>query len=581
MGELGLLPDILILLGVSIVNVVLSRKAKLSPVLGYLILGAIIGEHGFNLIQHPGYASNISEFGVVFLLFVIGLELTFERLIHMRWFVFGFGGAQLLITSVAFGYLLAEFFNLSLVVAIFVGCALALSSTAIVLQVLSESKRQSTQVGRLSLAVLLMQDFAVVPLLAILPILAMSDSNQQLLNILGLSALKALVAIVLITIAGRIFLRPFLGVIGSAKSEEVYVTTTLLIVLGSALLTSELGLSTAMGAFIAGILIAETEYRNRVESNILPFKSLLLGLFFLSVGMSIDSKFILDNVYYVLVAALLLVFVKTGIVFGLCKLFKIPMGASIHSSMLLSQGSEFAFILFSLAASQKVLPADLAQLLLVVVALSMAITPLLSIIGAKIEEKLDWTEETDKNQEYKGISDLEGHIIISGFGRVGRVIARMLTDLQFNYVAVDSNLMLVKKARAKGFPVYHGDLANPEVLRSVGSARARCVILTMNDKESLRRAVKVISNHFKDLDIITRAEDFRHGRGLRKLGASTAVPSTIETGLQLGGSLLKNLGVAEHDILDLKETFRKNDYSFTEEIELFSGIAPSKKADSD
>lgn len=581
MGELGLLPDILILLGVSVVNVVFSRRMKLSPVLGYLIMGAMIGEFGFNLIKHPSYATTISEFGVVFLLFVIGLELTFERLIHMRWFVFGFGGAQLTITSIAFGYLLNQFMGLPLVVAILIGCALALSSTAIVLQVLSESKRQSTQVGRLSLAVLLMQDFAVVPLLAILPILSAAGSNQELLGILGLSALKALGAIIAITFLGRVFLRPFLGVIGSAKSEEVYVTTTLLIVLGSALLTSMLGLSTAMGAFIAGILIAETEYRNRVESNILPFKSLLLGLFFLSVGMSVDFQFILKNITSVIVAALVLVFIKSFIIFVLCKVFKIPMGASIHSSLLLSQGSEFAFILFSLAASQKVLSPDVAQFLLVVVALSMAITPLLSIIGAKIEEKLDWTEEVDKNQEYKGVSDLEGHIIISGFGRVGRVIAYMLSNLQFNYIAVDSNLMLVKKARAKGFPVYHGDLSNTEILRAVGAERARGVILTMNDKESLRRAVKVISSHYKDLEIITRAEDFRHGKGLRKLGALTAVPSTIETGLQLGGSLLKNLGVAEHDIFGLKETFRKNDYSFTEEIELFSGISPSKKADSD
>lgn len=580
-SSLGYLPDVLILLSVSVVNVVLSRRLKLSPVLGYLILGAAIGKFGFDLIKEPSYAHNISEFGVVFLLFAIGLELTFERLIHMRWFVFGFGGAQLVITAIALGYILYEFFALSATVSVFVGSALALSSTAIVLQVLSENKLQSTQVGRLSLAVLLMQDFAVIPLLALVPIIGMPSGSHSLLNVLGIAALKALVAVLLITITGRLFLRPFLRLIGSAKSEEVYVATTLLIVLGAATLTSELGLSTAMGAFIAGILIAETEYRNRVESNILPFKGLLLGLFFLSVGMSIDFHFIVDHISKVALAAFVLIAVKAVIIFSLCKLFKFRLGASLHSALLISQGSEFAFILFSIAATQNVLSPETAQFLLVAVAISMAVTPLLSIIGSKLENKLDWKEELDKHHEFMGVSDLDSHIIIAGFGRVGRVIAYMLSELQFNYIAVDSNLMLVKKARSKGFPVYHGDLSDIDVLRSVGVERARCAILTMSEKESLRKAVKTVSTHYRDLDIITRAEDFRHGRGLKKLGATSAVPATIETGLQLGGSLLKNLGVAEHDILDLKDIFRKNDYSFTEEIELFSGIAPSKKTDGD
>lgn len=582
MSSLRYLPDILILLTVSVVNVVVSRKLKLSPVLGYLILGDIIGQFGFNLIKQPSYAHNISEFGVVFLLFAIGLELTFERLIQMRWFVFGFGGAQLLVTSIALGFILNYFFLFNITVAIFIGCALSLSSSAIVLQVLSENKIQSTQVGRLSLSVLLMQDFAVVPLLALLPILSMSDvGSQGLLTALGIAALKAFIVIILITIAGRLFLRPILHLIGSAKSEEVYVTTTLLIVLGSALLTAELGLSTAMGAFIAGILIAETEYRNRVESNILPFKSLLLGLFFLSVGMSIDFNFILDNITFVMLAALTLVCLKAFIIFMLCKVFKFRVGAALHSSLLISQGSEFAFILFSLAANQKILSTEVAQFVLVIVAITMAVTPLLSIIGIKLENKLDWKEEIDKNQEFKGVSDLESHIIIAGFGRVGRVVAYMLSELQFNYVAVESNLTLVKKARSKGFPVYHGDLADIDVLKAVGVERARCIILTMSEKVSLRKAVKNIAQHYSDLNIITRAEDFRHGRGLKKLGATSAIPSTIETGLQMGGSLLKSLGVAEHNILDIKDIFRKNDYSFTEEIELFSGIAPSKQTDGD
>lgn len=581
MHSIGILTDVLILLTVSIINVVISRRLKLSPVLGYLALGAVIGQYGFDLIKETDYARNVSEFGVVFLLFVIGLELTFERLVQMKWLVFGFGGLQVILTSIALGFVLHKYIKLDLVAAIFIGNALALSSTAIVMQVLNEEKRQATQVGRLSLSVLLMQDFAVVPLLAILPIISSSNLNDKLFNVLGIAGLKALAAIILITILGRVFLRPFLTIIGSAKSDEVYVSTTLLIVLGAATLTSELDLSTAMGAFIAGILIAETEYRNRVEQNILPFKSLLLGLFFLSVGMSIDVHFIIEKLDIVVLLALTLLAVKAGIIFLICIIFRISLGSRLHAALLLSQGSEFAFILFSLASQQKILPPEIGQLLLVVVALTMAVTPLLSIIGIKLEDMFDWDQEKDKNLEFKGVSDLESHVIIAGFGRVGRVIAHMLSEMQFNYVAVDSNLSLVKKARSLGFPVYHGDLSSLEVLRAVGAERAKCVILTMSEKDVLRKAIKVIGYNYKELEVITRAEDFKHGRNLKKLGADLAVPSTIETGLQLGSSLLKTLGISEHEINDIKDMFRRNDYSFTEEIELFSGISPTRKIDSD
>jgi len=574
MHDLQYLSDVLILLSASIVNVVLSRRLQLSPVLGYLVIGTIIGNNGLDLVHNAEYALAISDFGVVFLLFVIGLELTFERLIQMRLHVFGFGGLQMLTTTSLMTFILHYFFQMKFEIAIIIGGALALSSTAIVLQVLSENKRQSTQVGRLSLSVLLMQDFAVVPLLAILPIIA--TSQDDIVSVLGMSALKALVAIIFITISGRVFLRPFFALIGTAKSEEVYVSTTLVIVLGAAMLTAYLGLSTAMGAFIAGILIAETQYRSRVEASIMPFKSLLLGLFFLSVGMSIDVNIIRTQLDDILIFSIGLITIKGAIIYLLCKIFRFRQGASMHSALLLCQGSEFAFILFSMAEKQSVMSTEQAQLLLVVVAVTMAITPLLSIFGAWIEERMDAKQELDNNQEFKGISDLDGHIIIAGFGRVGRVIAYMCAENKYNYVAVDSDLQLVRKARSQGFPVYHGDVASLDVMKSAGASRAIAVILTMSEKVSLRKTVKSVSQNFDDLEIIVRAEDFKHGQGLKRLGASTAVPSTIETGLQLGGALLKTLGIAEHDIIDMKEQFRQNNYSFTEEIELFKGVANSK-----
>lgn len=573
MHNLSYLSDVLILLSASIFIVVLLYKFQLSPVLGYLVVGAIIGVHGFNLIREPKYANYLAEFGVVFLLFVIGLELTFERLVKMRLHVFGFGGMQIISTALVllgiFYFIINKFIDieLSIPVVIVIALALSLSSTAIVLQVIAENGRQASQVGRLSLSVLLMQDFAVVPLLAILPILA--EDRHDIMPSIGIATLKAFGTILLITLCGRLFLRPLFSIIASIKKDEVYVTTTLLIVLGAALITNQLELSSAMGAFIAGLLIAETEYRNRVEDSITPFQGLFTSLFFLTVGMSIDWQFILDNLSNVLLAASLLIAVKAIIIFILCLLFKIEKGASIHSALLLAQGGEFAFILFDLAAKQSIISQDIAQFLLMVVAVSMAVTPLLSILGTKIEDRIGSSDELDSNQELKGVSDLRGHVIIAGFGRVGRVVAYMLEQEQISYIVVDSNAALAKKARSDGFPVYHGDLYNSYILRAVGADRAIAIVLSMSDKVSVRKSVKSIAATYKDLMLISRVEDLKHSRGLKKIGATITVPTTVESGLQLGGILLKSLGIVDHSVLAIKERIRKNNYTLTEEIELF------------
>lgn len=575
MHSLRYLPDVLLLLCVSVFIIVFLKKIKLSPVLGYLVAGIIIGKHGFDLIQEPRYSQNLAEFGIVFLLFVIGLELTIERLLRMRVHVFGFGGLQLLLTSSALSLIFYHFLGFSIAVSIVVSTALALSSTAIVLQVLHENRRQATQVGRLSFSVLLMQDFAVVPLLAVLPIL--SQSEDAILSAIGWSTLKALGAIIAFTLLGRIFIRPLFSIILSAKSDDVYVPTTLVMVLGAALITNNLGLSTAMGAFLAGLLIAETEYRNKVEASIMPFKSLFLGLFFMTVGMSINIDFIREHLFSLLIAALALMTVKASIIMVLCKLFRFPFGVSIHSSLLLCQGGEFAFILFEMAQKRHIIGEDISQFLLMMVAISMAITPLISIFGAWIESKLDSGANIGStSQEYKGISDLDSHVIIAGFGRVGRVISFMLSQKQISYVAVDGNAQLVKKARSQGFPVYHGDSTDIDTFKSVGAQRAKAVILTITDKATIRKSVKKLSSQFEKLKIIVRAEDYKHGMGLRKLGADFNIPGTIEVGLQIGGAVLSNLGLSDNEITNLKDYIRKNDYSLTEEIELFRGIEPTK-----
>ncbi len=563
--------DILILLASSIFVVVFMHKMRMSPVLGYLIIGAVVGQNGLGLIRYNSVITAMSEFGVIFLLFVIGLELTFERLMKMRWQIFGLGGLQLGLTVMLLGLSITYAFDLNPVVGWFLGAALAMSSTAIVLQVLSESKKHNTQVGRISLSILLMQDLAVVPLLAIIPILSRHDSNIG--TAIGWTALKAISGIIVITIAGRVFLRPFFSLIGSVKKDEIYVNTALLVVLGASWITAEIDLSPAMGAFLAGLLIAETEYRNRIEESIMPFQGLFLALFFFAVGMSIDGKFILDNFSKILLFALGLLIIKGLVIFVLCKTFKYSLGTTIHSAMLLSQGGEFAFILLGLLVQDHIIDNKLGQFLLMVVACSMAITPVLALIGSKIEDRFSVDEEFDEKHEYKGVVDLENHVIIAGFGRVGRIVAYMLSQKQVDYIALDSNASLVKKARTQGFPVYHGDLSREETLKAIGANRAAAIVLSMSDKLATAKATKGLHREFPNLQVIVRVEDYKHAHAVQKLGAVLTVPSTIEMGLQLGGAVFKTLDFTEEDLINLKDKIRKNDYLAISEVELFKGVA--------
>lgn len=569
MHEIKYLYDILIFLGLSVFIVSFMNKLKLSPVLGYLVAGAIIGSNGY-LTKHPEINS-ISELGVVFLLFVIGLELTIERLIRMRLHVFGFGSLQMLLTMCALGWLIKSTFSIPLSISLLLSGALAMSSSAIVLPVLSENKRQSTQVGRLSLSVLLMQDLTVVPLLAIMPILKDNPNDMELLLAVGKAGVKAILSIVAITIFGRIFLRPFFSIIGSAKTDGLYFKAALFIVIGAASATAELGLSDAMGAFLAGLLIAETEYRNKIEDSILPFQGMMLGLFFMTVGMQIDVEFIINNAKNIALYSTSLVLIKFTVIFLIALLFSFPIGASINAAMLLCQGGEFAFILISMAKSDQIIQNNFAQLLLMVVAVTMAITPLFAMIGNMIEDKVDSGRDVDLNLEFKGISDLNGHIIIAGFGRVGRMVAYMLAQEQIDFIAVDSNANLVKKARSQGFPIYHGDLSHEDTLKAVGITRASSIVLSMSDKTAVRKAIRLIvkeyKQYMKNLHIIARVEDYRHADFIKRCGATMTVPTTIETGLQLGAAVLVDAGIPEHEIISIKDKFRKNDYVLTKEIE--------------
>lgn len=564
MNDLHYLVDVLILLIASVFIVVSMNKLKLSPVLGYLVIGAFIGKYSLDLMHDYEYMEVLAEFGVVFLMFVIGLELTFERLIKMRWYVFGFGMLQIILSALIIAHVISIMFKFPTAVNIVVASAMALSSTAIVVQVLNETNRQSTQVGRLSISILLMQDLAVVPLFILLQVIVESGGEGMVMAI-SWAILKAIITIVCITFIGLLFIRPFFSVISSVKNNEIYVTTALLIVLGAAWITNKLGLSTAMGAFIAGLLIAETEYRYKIKESIMPFQGIFMALFFLTVGMSINIDFIVANYKMILMLSTVFITIKALVIMLLCKLFKFNWGVTINAGLLVSQISEFAFILFNIAAKQNIIGDTQVQLLLMVVAFTMALTPLLSSLGIKIEDKIGMSLDSD--QEFKGVIDLSGHVIIAGFGRVGKVVAYVLDQKQVDYIAVDSNASLVRRSRRKGFHIYHGDLSTHEALQAIGAERASAIVLSMDDRSSITKTTRIVSKSFPNLQIIARVEDWKHANYLSKLGLHFAIPTTIETGLQLGCTVLRNLYFPEHEIVSLKDKARGNQYSFMHEVD--------------
>ncbi len=559
--ELHILSVIIMLIASAVFMVAIFTRLKLSPVIGYLIAGAAIGDHGLKIITYQE-VSLLGEFGVVFLLFAIGLELSIERLKAMRRYVFGLGTLQVVITAliIAASVVLITKNNKA---AIIIAGGLALSSTAIVVQILTESKSNSMQVGRVALAILLLQDFVVVPLLVIVPILGNGSENGDLFFVVGASIVKALVALVAIFISGRLLLRPFFAFIApeNASGSELPIAVTLLIVLTSAWMTEHFGLSLALGAFVSGILVAETAFRGTAEESINPFKSLLLGLFFMSVGMKIDVYEIYSNLNTIITLSISLMLLKFLIIFALCNLFGFNKGVAIHAGLLLSQGGEFAFILFGLGKDFGVLHEATANILLLVVTTTMALTPLLAYVGQRIAENFDKGLGIAPLQiiEY-GAKDLAKHIIIVGFSKVGKMVARVLEAEGINYIALDVNDDIVKEEMANGLPVFKGDASQLSTLKAVGADRALGIIVTVNNEITIKKSVKVIKDKFPKLDVVVRLKDLKGATTLYELGVSTIIPEDYETGLQLGCAGLKAVGLSEYEINRLKGQFRAGNY---------------------
>jgi CPA2 family monovalent cation:H+ antiporter-2 len=558
MPEAHHLPVVLILLAAAVLIVVLFGRMRVSPVLGYLVAGALIGPGGFGLIADAGSIGAIADAGVMFLLFIIGLELSWERLHAIRLQSFGVGIAQVLVTTFALAGLLclAGFLPET---AVIIGGGLTLSSTALVLQLIAEHNQKASQLGRLSLAVLLIQDLAVVPLLALIPALAPEHGSVSaaLLSV----GMKATAALAIIFFAGRLLLRPIYRLIASQGNPEIFTALTLLVVLGTGWLTSSAGLSLALGAFMAGLIMAETEYRHQVEADVMPYKGLFLGLFFMAVGMSVDLGIVARHLPLVFTLAFGLMAIKALFLLALCRTFKFSAVLSVQAAMLMAQGGEFAFVLFKLAGQHAFIAPDLAQILTIVVAISMALTPFAAGVGRRVTLRMEHTRRRKAEDAIAEMTDMRDHIIILGFGRVGQTIAKLLSAEGIHYIALDMQIATVSKARKIGLPVYYGDGSRRDVLHAIGIQRASAAIVTVNEPLAAEASVRALRAAAPLIPIIARGHDLSRVTMLEAAGANVAISEMFETSLQLGGALLKSIGIADNEIGRIVQIFRDRDYA--------------------
>ncbi|GGB59889.1 potassium transporter TrkA [Tistrella bauzanensis] len=504
-----------------------------------------MGPHGFGLVDEGPALHLFAEFGVVFLLFSIGLELSFERMRTMRRLVLGLGLTQVLVTgAIAAGIGMA--LGLAPVPAMIIGGALALSSTAVVLQLLVERGEQVTRIGRVAIAVLLFQDLAVVPMLAALPLLAAPGGDA--LAALGLAVAKAAVALVGISLAGRYLSQPAFRRIAALRNPDVFMGATLLVVLGTSLLTALAGMSLALGAFLAGALLAGTAFRHQIEGDIEPVRGLFLGVFFLSVGMGVDLGVVVAEWPLVLALTLGLLAVKTLVLAGLGRIFGLPVPLAARSGLLLAQGGEFAFVVIGTAGMLGLVAGADAAPVTAAVALTMAVTPLLDAMGRRLERRLTPPAAAPADQLGEEAADLEAHVVILGFGRVGRTVAHVLEHSRSPYLALDLDSDQVADGRLQGHNVFFGDGARRDVLRAAGIERAAAVVVTVDHAAAAERAVRAIRHAAPGVAIVARAHDAHHAERLRHAGAGRVLPETIEASLLLAAATLDEVGREAEDI---------------------------------
>lgn len=530
----NILLAIVVLLSAAVIAVPLFKQLGLGSILGYLAAGATVGPWGLGLATEVEQLRHISEFGIVFLLFIIGLELHPQKLWAMRGHVFGIGSAQIMITMVMVGIYL-QLRGHDAQVAYLLGAGIALSSTALVLQTLSENGELHSRVGQGTFSILLMQDIAVVPLLAAVPLLS---NNPDIATPDILWASLSLIGVLLFT---KFIFIPVMGFIAHAKSHDIFAATAVLAVLGAALIMEMNHLSMALGAFLVGLTLSDCDFRHQIEADVKPFKSYLLGLFFMAIGMTLNFAIILDRLGFFLLNILGIFILKGAIIYGLCRLWKFPNREAVRISFLLPQCGEFGFILFGAMYTSGFITEDAFQGLLVLIAMSMMLSPfwekLSRFLLKLIPEKDDFT---DLGMERSPLQTPK--VIIIGFGRFGQSIAHLMQEMTIPYLALDARPKIVKQARSGGFEVIFGDATNQNFLKSLDISPDTLIIVTISQKETTQNIVQVVKRIMPTGDILCRAHNLAAQQELIQMGVSEAIPETLEASLRLGEIALWRAG---------------------------------------
>jgi monovalent cation:proton antiporter-2 (CPA2) family protein len=554
----------------AIVAVPLAKRLGLGSVIGYLLAGAVIGPYALRFIDSGGDVMHFAEFGVVMMLFVIGLELRPALLWQMRRPILGLGGLQVLGTAVVIGFV-ALWIGLPWKSSLAVGLILAMSSTAIVLQSLGERGLMKTPGGEASFAVLLFQDIAIIPILALMPLLALAPgaataSHSGMIGSLRgwQQALLVVAAVIAIVFAGRFLLRPFFRFIARTRLREMFTATALFIVVGIALLMQKLGLSPALGTFIAGVVLAESEYRVQLEADIEPFKGLLLGLFFISVGASIDFSLIAQRPGTIALIVAVLLTLKFVVLLALGRVFKLKAGEGMLFAFALAQGGEFAFVLFSFATQNAVLPAEIANLLVASVALSMAAAPLLLTIEERLVRPL--FQKCKPERPPDEIDEHDNPVILAGFGRFGHIVGRLLRANGFGTTVLDHDADQVEMLGHYGMKSFYGDASRLDLLEAAGARHAKLFVLAIDDEAKTLQIIETVQREFPRLKILARATSRQHAYEILRLGVNQVYRETLGSALDLSIDALRELGMDERRAHRVAEIFRKHDEASVREM---------------
>jgi len=550
---MSLLAQIAIFLAAAVIAIPIFRRFRLGSVLGYLAAGIIIGPGCLGLISKFDATQQIAEFGIVLLMFVIGLELQPSRLWVLRKPIFGLGSAQVALTTLGIGAAAFLWFEQTWRSALVIGFGLSMSSTALALQLLAERKQLNSQYGRSAFSILLFQDIAVLPALALLPLLGAAAAKPTAPSGIWL-VLKLLAVLATVVVGGRYLLRPMLRIVAATRVTEAFTAAGLLVVIGIALLVSQVGLSMSLGAFLAGVLLADSEFRHELEASIEPFKGLLLGLFFITVGMSANLALVREKPLIIVGLTLGFMLLKVAVLWAIGRLSRHSPVASHGLAFSLPSGGEFAFVLFGLAAALGIMDTEIAELLVLVVTASMILSPLL----LTLHDALFKAKETD-SRPFDTPVELYPKVIIAGFGRFGQIVGRILRAKKIAFTALEANQTQVDFLRRFGNQVFYGDASRLELLRAAHADQARVFVLAIDDVEAAMRTAEMVKKHFPHLKIYARARDRQHAFRLADLGVRYQIRETLASSLEMSGQVLEALGLSKAVAADTVRRFRAHD----------------------